>query len=184
MLHCNRAGWLTTVHVKGDNNVMADIASRPAKAQKLFCAPTPLSDRDFLASFDTTFPLPDQQMWKFAEILPWVRLCIFETLRGKRLVLQQWMGPNARATGVRGQRIVNCTKVSSVANPWTRTPWTGSSRLLSPCGKESTVLEIRSRFNQSSGLSGTLPKSLFWTDIPTHNAPPQRSIPSTSQLHG
>ncbi len=40
------------------------------------------------------------------------------------------------------------------------------------------------KFNQSSGPSGTLPKSSFWTDIPTHNAPPQHSIPSTSQLHG
>ena len=172
------------MHVKGDNNVMADIASCPAKAQKLFCAATPLSDRDFLASFDTTFPLPDQQRWKFAEILLLLRLCIFESLRGRRLVLRQWMGPNARATGVRGRRIVNCTKVSSVANPRTRTPRTCSSRLLSPWGKESTVSEIRSRFNQSSGLSGTSPKSLFWTDIPTHDAHPQHSIPSTSQLRG
>jgi hypothetical protein len=72
MLHCYRAGWLTTVHVKGDDNVMADIASRPAKAQKLFCAATPLFDRDFLASFDTTFPLPDEQKWEFAEIPPWL----------------------------------------------------------------------------------------------------------------
>jgi hypothetical protein len=84
MLHCNRAGRLTTVHVKGEDNVMADIASRPAKAQKLFCVATPFSDRDFLASFDTTFPLPDEQKWEFVEIPPWLRLCIFETLRGKR----------------------------------------------------------------------------------------------------
>jgi hypothetical protein len=101
MLHCcNRVGRLTTVHVKGDNNVMADVASCPAKAQKLFCASIPLSDRNFLASFDTTFPLPDQQKWEVAEILPWLRLCVFETLRGKQLGLQQWMGPNTCATGM------------------------------------------------------------------------------------
>ncbi len=47
MLHCNRAERLTTVHVKGDNNVMADVASCPAKAQKLFCASTPLSRPQF-----------------------------------------------------------------------------------------------------------------------------------------
>jgi hypothetical protein len=29
------------------------------------------------------FPLPDQQKWEFAEIPPWLRLCIFETLCGK-----------------------------------------------------------------------------------------------------
>jgi hypothetical protein len=82
MLHCNRAGRLTTVHVKGDNNVMPDVASCPVKAQKLFCALTPLSDQDFLASFDTTFPLPDQQEWEFTEIPLWLRLCIFKTLHG------------------------------------------------------------------------------------------------------
>jgi hypothetical protein len=58
MLHCNRAGRLTTVHVNGDNNVMAKVASHPAKAQKLFCASTPLSDQDFLPSFDTMFLSP------------------------------------------------------------------------------------------------------------------------------
>ncbi len=58
MLHCNKAGRLNTVHVKGDNNIMADVTSCPAKAQKLFCASNPLSDLDFLASFDTMFPFP------------------------------------------------------------------------------------------------------------------------------
>jgi hypothetical protein len=36
MLYCAQAGRLTTVHVPGVENVMADIASRPSKAQQLF----------------------------------------------------------------------------------------------------------------------------------------------------
>jgi hypothetical protein len=36
MLHCRHAGWLTTVHVPGPDNVMADFASRPSKAQNFF----------------------------------------------------------------------------------------------------------------------------------------------------
>jgi hypothetical protein len=32
MLHCNKAGQLTTVHVPGVDNVMADVASRPEKS--------------------------------------------------------------------------------------------------------------------------------------------------------
>jgi hypothetical protein len=59
MLHCSHAGRLTTVHVPGTDNVMADIASRPAKAQKLFHLPSPLSDSKFCSAFDTTYPLPD-----------------------------------------------------------------------------------------------------------------------------
>jgi hypothetical protein len=102
MLHCNKAGRLSTVHIKGDDNVMANVASCPAKAQKLFCTSIPLSDLDFLASFDTMFPLPYHQKWEFAKIPLWLRLCIFETLRGKQLELRQWMGPNVRGTGERG----------------------------------------------------------------------------------
>ncbi len=102
MLHCNKARRLTTVHIKGDGNVMADIASCPAKAQKLFCASNPLSDLDYLASFDTLFPLPYQQEWEFTKIPLWLRLCVFETLCGKRLELEQWMGPNVHGTGERG----------------------------------------------------------------------------------
>jgi hypothetical protein len=62
MLFANHAGWLTMIHVPGVDNVMADIASRPTKAQKLFCAKAPLSDTDFCSSFDTAFPLPDNQL--------------------------------------------------------------------------------------------------------------------------
>jgi hypothetical protein len=63
MLHCNHAGRLTTVHVPGTDNVMADIVSRPAKAQKLFHAPSALSDSKLCFAFNTTYPLPDQQLW-------------------------------------------------------------------------------------------------------------------------
>jgi hypothetical protein len=68
MLHCNEAGRLTTVHVPGMDNVMADVASHPAKAQKMSCAATPLSDTEFCLSFDTTFPLPNGQDWTLAEV--------------------------------------------------------------------------------------------------------------------
>ena len=41
---------------------MADIASRPSKAHALFQAEQPiLSDHEFVSTFDTTFPLPQQQ---------------------------------------------------------------------------------------------------------------------------
>jgi hypothetical protein len=88
MLHCNEAGQLTTVHMPRVENVMADVASRPAKALKMSCAATPLSDTDFCSLFDSTFPLPNGQDWTLAEVPPWLKLCIFETLREKQLALQ------------------------------------------------------------------------------------------------
>ena len=61
MLYCYQAGRLTTVHVPGEENVMADIAPRPSKAKQLFCSTSDLSDIDFCLSFDSMFPLPDNQ---------------------------------------------------------------------------------------------------------------------------
>ena len=83
MLHGNKAGRLTTVHVPGVDNVMADVASCPAKAQKMFRAATPLSDTEFCSPFNIAFPLPNNQAWTLAEVPPWLNLCVFETLRGK-----------------------------------------------------------------------------------------------------
>jgi hypothetical protein len=61
MLYSYHAGRLTTVHVPGVDNVMADIASRPSKAQTLFCAAAPFSDNNSILSFDIVFPLPNAQ---------------------------------------------------------------------------------------------------------------------------
>ncbi len=36
MLHCNRAGQLTTVHVKGDDNIMADVANARRRPKSYF----------------------------------------------------------------------------------------------------------------------------------------------------
>ena len=179
ILYTCHAGRLTTVHVPGVDNVMADIASRPSKAQTLFCASSPLTDAAFHSSFDSTFPLPDAQAWTLAAVPKWVRYNVFETLRGKRLELRQWTGPSANATGERGKRIAPSTPLATHRQV---SPRTSSSRLLLPCGKDSTVSEIRSRFSQSKGLSGTSPKGLFWTDIVTPDEPLRLSKPLTSPL--
>ena len=70
MLYCHHAGRLTTVHVPGKDNIMADIALRPSKANALFRAEHPvLSDHEFVSPFDSTFPLPPQQQaWQLAMV--------------------------------------------------------------------------------------------------------------------
>ncbi len=181
MLYCNKVGGLTTVHVPRVDNAMVDVVSRPAKAQKMSCAATPLSDTDFCLSFDTTFLLLKGQDWMLEEVPPWLKLCVFETLRGKQLALQQWTGPNAIITRERGQRTANSTPRNLASDSQQVRQQTDYSRLLSPCKKASTVLEVKSKFSQLSGLSGMLPKGLFWTDTLTQDKPLQHSMPSTSQ---
>ena len=168
LLYTCRTGGIFTVHVPGPDNVMADIASRPAKALSLF-APTQshLSDHHFCSSFDTAFPLPYNQVWKFASVPEWLKSNVFETLRGKRLDLQQWASQNGLSTGKHGSVIVDSTTQAVWATP-PLTPATCSSLLLLPCGKVSTVSDVKSRFNQCPGLSEPSHKSTFWTDIETH----------------
>jgi hypothetical protein len=89
MLYCCHVDRPTTVHVPGVENVMADIASRPSKAQTLFCASSPLSNTNFLSSFDTAFPLSNAQVWTLAIVPQWLKSNFFKTLRGKRLELRQ-----------------------------------------------------------------------------------------------
>jgi hypothetical protein len=178
MLYCHHAGRLTTIYVPGPENVMADIASRPSKALTYFRATTPvLSDHDFLLSFNVAFPLPEQQAWTLAPVPEWVKSNVLETLRGKQLDLQLWMGPNVSGTGRCGRCIVASTRSTAADRSFHLvTSKTCSSPLLLPCGKVSTAAGIRSRFSWSQLLSGPLPKDTFWTDIATRAAPHQPSM--------
>ena len=183
MLHVWHAGRLTTVHVPGSDNIMADIASRPEKAQRLFLSPTALSNPDFCLAFDTHYPLPGNQQWSMAPIPPWLSSNVFGTLRGSQLALRQWTGPTASNAGKRGQPTAATSTAPPASHRKRRTSLTASSPLLSPCGKASTALAQLSRFSQSKGLSGTSPKESFWTDIRTLESPPRLNNTSTSPLH-
>ena len=185
MLYCHHAGRLTTVHVPGKDNTMADIASRPSKAHALFKSEQPvLSDHDFVSAFDTTFPLPEQQAWQLAMVPIKLKSNVFETLRGKQLELRQWTVLCANATGVRGRIIADSSPSTSGAQTSLQTTSRiCSSRLLLPCGKASTASEVESRFSLSKSRSEPLPKSMFWTDIATPERRLQPNIPSTCPSH-
>jgi len=180
MLHTCHTGQIITIHLPGEENVMADVASRPEKALAMF-APTQthLSDADFRSSFDVAFPLPDKQEWALATVPEWLKSNVFETLRGKQLTLQQWTGSRDKNTGKRGRGTAQCTTRAAKENPLPMHAIC-SSPLLLPCGKASTASDVRSRFSQCPKLSAPSPKSTFWTDIETHDDPPTHSTPSTS----
>jgi hypothetical protein len=180
MLYCTQAGRLTTVYVPGVENVMADIASRPSKAQQLFQYTSALSDIDFCLSFDTVFPLPNNQQWMLAAVPRWLRFNTFEMLRGKQLALQQWLDPSGIATGKCGKHTAGSIITPPMKSKCHTSSRTDSSLLLLPCEKASMVTDIKSRFSQLHKLSGLSPKSLFWMDIPTHNEPRPPSTLLTS----
>jgi hypothetical protein len=179
MLFANHARQLTTTHVCGVENIMADIASQPMKAQKLFCADAPLSDTYFSLSFDTAFLLPNNQLWTLTDVPKWLKFNVFETLRGRQLALRQWTGPSVHATCERGRRTLPYTPAATGR----MLRWTNSLHLLSPCGKANTASDLKSRFSRLKGLSGMSPKGSFWMEVQTHDKPLQPSKNSTCPSH-
>ncbi len=139
MLYCAQVGRLTTVHVPGVENVMADIASRPSKVQQLFRSASALSDIHFCSSVDTSFPLPNNQQWTLATVPNWLRYNVFETLRGKQLALQRWTDPSGISTRKHGKRIASSTSMPPAKSKCLTSSQTDSSPLLLLCGKASTV---------------------------------------------
>ena len=177
MMFTNHMGPLVTTHVAGDDNILADIASRPTKAKQFFRAnsPTHLTDPQFLQLFLAAFPLPHKAKWEMP-IVTGTRLAsnVFATLRGTRLEMQQWIQTSARNTGKHGSS-------SPVEKDWTLISKgraapnnsTHSLPLLSSSGKATSATELRSEFNQLKKLLGTSPKSLFWTCMATPDGPTQ-----------
>jgi hypothetical protein len=179
MLYCCHAGRLTTVHVQGKDNIMADIASRLSKANAMFHSESPvLSDPKLISSFNITFLLPDQQEWQLAMVPPRLKLNVFETLRGRQLDLQQWMVPSGTNIGAH-VRSIAASSQSTVRGQGGRpaTLKTCSSPLLSPCGKASTASAVKSKFSQLLLLSELSPKNMFWTDMLTQDGRPRPNIP-------
>jgi hypothetical protein len=165
MLYHAHAGRLTTVHVPGIENVMADIASHPSKAQKLFHSTHALTDLDFCSSFDAMFLLPGNHLWTLAAVPQWLKFNVCKTLHGKQLDLQQWMGPRENATGGHGKHTAASIKTTRAPFSHHTSSPTGSSPLLLPCGKASTVRDIKYRRKSPPAC---LPKACSgWTSQPS-----------------
>ena len=81
---------VSITHLKGTDNTLADIVSRPITHID--------DDSAFLTHFDSVFPLQDR-FWRRASPPP-VRLSnVISTLRGQRLTLQRWMVQSVPPTG-------------------------------------------------------------------------------------
>jgi hypothetical protein len=85
------------------------------------------------------------------------------------------MDPSGTTTGKHGKHTAGSIKMPLAKSKCHTSSRTDSSPLLLPCGKASMVMDIKFRFRQLQEHSGLSPKSLFWTDILTHDGPCQCS---------
>lgn len=174
-------GPLITTHVAGDDNIMADIASRPTKAKQYFRAQSDyITDLAFLKHFSTAFPLPHQAAWRLAVPAPDLVSNICETLRGKRLEMPQWMGMRGHGTGMNGPSSAPSTTSVATSTVCPRvSATTRSLPLLSSSGEVTSAKAVKLEFSQLKRLLGMSPKSLFWTGALTRGEQPSPSGTST-----
>ena len=78
---------LTPVHIPGEENTMADIASRSFGSNIDWHCPT---DRQFLTFFNNRFPLPSQVSWNVFQLNSKIAMRVISALRMTRISLGEW----------------------------------------------------------------------------------------------
>jgi hypothetical protein len=86
-LQVNRASPLTTLHIEGDQNAMTDIPLHSfGGVQKWYCA----HDTDFLAMYNSLFPLPNQELWNLFHLSSRIGTKIISILQTKVINVDVW----------------------------------------------------------------------------------------------
>ena len=149
--------------VAGDDNKMADVASRSFNAASGYL----FSDAELLTHFAANFPLQNRS-WRVVTLPHEDILKVVSTLRGKRLTMAQWMTPDAGSTGRTGADSAHageCPRTSQ-GSPKQCKP-TSSAPLLSGSAKATTDEATKSLLKLSTKLSAPLGRPSNWLEGPT-----------------
>ena len=76
---------LTTLHIEGKRNAIADVPSRSFGSNPAWHCPT---DSEFLTLFNSTFPLPSQNSWTGFHLTSKIAMRVISTLRTKHTDLE------------------------------------------------------------------------------------------------
>jgi hypothetical protein len=88
-IHANEASPLISVSIAGDNNRMANVASRTFHRNTASTAMFQISDNEFLHTFATAFPLQDDS-WRGFRLSNKLASRVFSELRGEASTLESW----------------------------------------------------------------------------------------------
>ena len=151
---CSRSSPLITAPIAGEQNTMADFASRSFTSRS-----------QFVNNFNFKFPLPQTQSWQIAMPTLKMKSNVFSTLLGNRLPLQLWMtnqgldiGKSGSNTAVTAESIPSCQTLPNQSSMNCSFP------LLSGSGKDMLVKEKQLVHKQLQPGSGMLPRTQFWQD--------------------
>lgn len=93
----NHSGPMTVAHVAGDDNTMADVASRIYNTEF-----SGFDDGQFLTHFQQLFPLPQMLSWRVVKPPADMISAVTSTLLGTRLPMQRWIRKNKQRPGPTG----------------------------------------------------------------------------------
>jgi hypothetical protein len=146
-IHTHRASPLLTISIAGNDNDMADVASRA-----ITFAHKNISPSDFIAFFNTKFPLQQKTSWSLYHLPPKWFLRVTSCLLGKPLEMALWtklpgQDKNIGTTGWTTQPSSN--KIPSSNESTTSKKWSSSQHSLRGSGQATTVADVKSAFRPS-----------------------------------
>jgi hypothetical protein len=161
-IHARQASSLTPLNIAGDDNTMADIASRAFKHGQYFEA-----SKNLTSFFNSTFPLPQKQSWNEFQIPKELASRVISCLRGELLPMASLLrlpkiAANTGPTGNSTPRSAKSIPSSPIQPSLNAT--SSSQPSLQGCGRELTAEAIKSKFRASRMRSHPSPRPSNWLE--------------------
>ena len=184
-IHARQASSLTPLNIAGDDNTMADIASRAFKNGQYFEA-----SKNLTSFFNSKFPLPQKQSWKEFQIPKELASRVISCLRGELLPMASLLRlPKiAASTGTTGNNMLHSARLTPSSQ---MSPSSNATSSLQPslqgCGLALTAEELQSKFRGSRMRSHPSPRPSNWLEnrvpstVPkTHTISPSNDLSKDS----
>lgn len=161
-LKCTHTCPLTSMHIKGKQNKLANIPSRSFGSNPVW---TCKSDDDLLTLFNTHFPLPQQQSWTFDRSSYAVVTRVTSILQMKPFELDDWrrLPTRGKCAGKIGAPM---PKTWAWIRTYNRCNFQPESDVLQGLQRKkeqiSMVMDNRSRVAQSLALLQSLARRSLW----------------------
>ena len=177
--HVNKSSPLSTVHIEGKKNTMADMASRSFNEPCFTNANKP-----FLQTFQSLFPLQTSSWREFSHPKK-ISYRVISCLLGKPLALASWtkITRPGKSIGSIGPHTQNNSESTTSSTTVTFNKKSSSSQhLLLGSGQATTGKELLSELLQSHKHSLPYQRPLNWLD--NHPRSTKQKKLTTSQWHG
>lgn len=163
-IHTREASGLTPIYIKGEENAMADVASRAFKNGKFFLQTLTLTDY-----FDAHFPLPQLMSWQEFRVPTALQSRVISCLLGKPLPLASLirlpgLGKNTGTTGKNMQPCATSTHSSATKPSLNSKKKLSSAPMVQGSGRVITEEDARSAFKELTMRSRPSPRPSNWLE--------------------